>query len=113
MAMLAAQAPGIKGALFRTALDAKIKRLHATGDNTHAFWDRLVFKKVCITIAIKTSQKVRFILFEVQAVLGGKISVMTCGSAPISVDAMDFMKVAFSCDVIEGEFFLSFHINQT
>ena len=27
---------------------------------------------------------------------------MTCGSAPISSDVMDFLKVAFACDVIEG-----------
>lgn len=60
-----------------------MKRLHETGDNTHAFWDRLVFRKV-------------------QAVIGGNIKLMTCGSAPISADAMDFLKVAFSCEVVEG-----------
>jgi len=82
-AMLAGQAPGLKGFLFRSALEAKLKRLHETGDNTHAFWDKLVFRKI-------------------QAVIGGNAKLITCGSAPISVDAMDFLKVAFSCEVVEG-----------
>lgn len=45
-AMSTGQTPTIKGYLFRTALDAKIKNLHKTGEVTHAFWDKLVFKKV-------------------------------------------------------------------
>jgi len=82
-AMLAGQTPGLKGFLFRSAMDAKLKKLHETGDNTHMFWDRLVFRKI-------------------QALLGGNVELVSCGSAPISVDVMDFLKVAFSCDVIEG-----------
>ncbi|KAJ3551143.1 hypothetical protein NM688_g4894 [Phlebia brevispora] len=42
---LAAKMPGVKGALFRHALQVKLDRLHTTGVQTHAFWDRLVFKK--------------------------------------------------------------------
>jgi long-chain acyl-CoA synthetase len=45
-AMLAGSAPGIKGALFRMAVQAKMDKLRATGDNTHMLWDRLVFRKV-------------------------------------------------------------------
>ena len=45
-AMLAGQTPGLKGYLFTTAMDAKLKNLHETGDNTHMLWDRLVFRKV-------------------------------------------------------------------
>ena len=82
-AMLPAQDPGIKGFLFRSAVEAKLKRLHETGDNTHAFWDRLVFRKV-------------------QAVLGGNIKLLTSGSAPISPEAMDFLRIAFACEVVEG-----------
>ena len=44
--MAAAQLPGLKGALFRRAVEAKLTRLHTTGQTTHALWDRLVFKKV-------------------------------------------------------------------
>lgn len=45
-AMLAGQAPGLKGYLFRTAMDTKLRRLRETGSNKHALWDRLVFSKV-------------------------------------------------------------------
>ena len=44
--MAATQLPGVKGALFRRALDAKLQRLATTGSISHPLWDRLVFKKV-------------------------------------------------------------------
>jgi long-chain acyl-CoA synthetase len=47
MVMAAADAPGLKGALLRRAIQAKLERLEATGIDTHPLWDRLVFKKVC------------------------------------------------------------------
>jgi long-chain acyl-CoA synthetase len=45
-AQAAGNLPGLKGKIFNTAVEAKLERLHATGDHTHAFWDRIVFKKV-------------------------------------------------------------------
>ena len=42
----AAQLPGLKGALFKRALETKMQRLKTTGVTTHALWDRLVFSKV-------------------------------------------------------------------
>jgi long-chain acyl-CoA synthetase len=45
-AMLAGSMPGLKGALFRKATEVKLRRLHSTGDPTHVFWDKLVFRKV-------------------------------------------------------------------
>ena len=40
---------------------------------------------------------------QIQAVLGGNLAMIFSGSAPISADVMDFLKIAFGCDVIEGE----------
>jgi long-chain acyl-CoA synthetase len=36
-------------------------------------------------------------------VLGGNLALVFSGSAPISAEVMDFLKIAFCCDVIEGE----------
>ena len=41
-------------------------------------------------------------MFQVRAVLGGHVTKVTSGSAPISPDIMDFLKIAFCCEVIEG-----------
>lgn len=45
-AMAAGSAPGLKGTIFNMAVDAKLERLRTTGDHNHAFWDKVVFKKV-------------------------------------------------------------------
>ncbi|KAL4074617.1 hypothetical protein V8B97DRAFT_2022828 [Scleroderma yunnanense] len=82
-AMTAGNVPGVKGAIFRTALQTKLDRLHKTGVKTHALWDALVFRKI-------------------RAVLGGNISLLVTGSAPISGEVVDFFKIAFGCDVAEG-----------
>lgn len=82
-AMLAGDVPGFKGNIFRKAVQVKMDKFRATGDYTHIFWDRLVFRKV-------------------QAVLGGQLRLLTSGSAPIHADVLDFLKIAFSCDVLEG-----------
>jgi long-chain acyl-CoA synthetase len=81
--MLAGDVPGLKGALFRKAIQVKTERLRATGDNTHFFWDKLVFRKI-------------------QAVLGGKLLLVVSGSAPIHTEVLDFLKIALACDVCEG-----------
>ncbi|KAF9052692.1 hypothetical protein BJ165DRAFT_1442019 [Panaeolus papilionaceus] len=82
-AMVGGSVPGIKGTLFKKAVDTKLQRLRSTGEVTHAFWDRLVFRKI-------------------QAVLGGQLQLVTSGSAPIGPDVMDFLKIAFACEVVEG-----------
>lgn len=48
-AMAAGNVPGLKGALFKKALQTKLDRFHGTGAVTHAFWDKLVFRKVTIS----------------------------------------------------------------
>jgi len=82
-AMVSGNAPGIKGILFNKALQAKLERLHTTGQVTHALWDRLVFRKI-------------------QAVIGGQVQLVTSGSAPINPEVMDFLKIAFACEAVEG-----------
>ncbi|KAH7929786.1 long-chain-fatty-acid-CoA ligase [Leucogyrophana mollusca] len=82
-AMTAGNVPGLKGALFRTAVQTKLDQLHKTGVNTHALWDALVFRKV-------------------RAVLGGNLLLVSTGSAPISAEVIDFLKIAFFCEVTEG-----------
>jgi long-chain acyl-CoA synthetase len=44
--MIAGNVPGLKGAIFRRAVQTKLDNLHSTGAVTHPLWDRLVFKKV-------------------------------------------------------------------
>ncbi|KAF8742705.1 hypothetical protein AX14_002515 [Amanita brunnescens Koide BX004] len=82
-AMAGGNVPGYRGTIFRKAIAAKMEKLRRTGDPTHVFWDKLVFRKI-------------------QAVLGGQISFVTSGSAPISSEVLDFIKIAFACDIAEG-----------
>ncbi|KAJ3376743.1 Long chain acyl-CoA synthetase 7 peroxisomal [Entophlyctis sp. JEL0112] len=72
-----------KQALFNKAVNAKLENLKSTGELTHAIWDRLVFSKV-------------------RAVLGGRVRYIVSGSAPITSDALNFLRIAFSCPVVEG-----------
>jgi len=82
-AMVAGNVPGLKGAIFRRAVQTKLENLHATGVTTHPLWDRLVFRKI-------------------QTVLGGNVKLVICGSAAISAEVLDFLKIALACDIVEG-----------
>ncbi|KAF8636675.1 hypothetical protein AX17_003481 [Amanita inopinata Kibby_2008] len=84
-AMVGGNVPGLRGNIFRKAISVKLEKLHRTGDPTHALWDKLVFRKI-------------------QAVLGGQLMLVTSGSAPINGDVMDFLKIAFACEVDEGHY---------
>ena len=72
----------IKTFLFNRAFAAKQAALK-DGHLTHALWDRLVFNKI-------------------KAKLGGRVHLMITGSAPISGSVLDFLRVCFSCQVLEG-----------
>lgn len=79
----AAAAPGIRGALVRKALEVKKRNYETTSATTHKFWDALVFRKV-------------------QAILGGQVLIMTCGSAPVDPETLTLLRISMGCDVIEG-----------
>ncbi|PKI85129.1 hypothetical protein MVES_001031 [Malassezia vespertilionis] len=74
---------GLKAVLLRNAINAKIRNYEATGTITHAFWDRLVFRKV-------------------RAMLGGNIRVMITGSAPCRPDVLRLLRLALCCDIREA-----------
>ena len=77
------EAPGLKGYLLRSAVESKLKHYEETGSVTHAFWDRLVFRKV-------------------RAMLGGRISLVFTGSAPCRPYVLKLLRIALSVDVREG-----------
>jgi len=77
-----ASKPIIVRLLFNIACKSKLRRLNK-GKITHWLWDSLVFKSI-------------------REKLGGEIKVMLVGSAPLSADVMDFMRIAFSCEIFEG-----------
>lgn len=74
---------GLKASLLTTAINTKIKNYEETGTITHAFWDRLVFRKV-------------------RANLGGNVKVMMTGSAPCRKDVLRLIRIALVVDIREG-----------
>jgi long-chain acyl-CoA synthetase len=67
--------------LFKFAYDYKKKALARNEDTP--FWNNLVFNKL-------------------KAQMGGRIRVMLSGGAPLSQDTQQFLRVCFSCSVIQG-----------
>lgn len=49
-AMATSQAGGIKAALFNKAVETKLANFRKNGEVKHAFWDRIVFRKVCFAV---------------------------------------------------------------
>ncbi|CAO3700874.1 unnamed protein product [Rhizopus stolonifer] len=72
---------GVSAYLFNNAFQAKKKTLNKTVH--HWLWDRVVFAQI--------RQK-----------LGGRLRFILSGSAPVSPDVMDFMRICFSARVFEG-----------
>ncbi|KAJ2780828.1 medium-chain fatty acid-CoA ligase faa2 [Coemansia javaensis] len=76
-------APGLAGVIARRAVADKLANLRAGKGNTHALWDRVLFKKI-------------------RALLGGKLEFVLTGSAPISPEVLEFLRICFCCLVSEG-----------
>ena len=74
---------GMKKRLADWAISAKLSKLEKTGDPTHSIYDRLVFNKF-------------------KDAVGGNVRLMVTGSAPISKDVINFLKIAFCCPFYEG-----------
>lgn len=69
--------------LIKRGLNSKMYHLKNGTHYTHSIYDRLVFNKV-------------------KQVLGGNVRFMITGSAPISAEVMDFLKICFGCPFYEG-----------
>lgn len=74
---------GTKKNIAEKALATKLDNLRRTGSVTHALYDRIVFKKT-------------------REVMGGRLRFMITGSAPISPEVLDFLKVAICSPIVEG-----------
>lgn len=74
---------GVRAYLANRAISSKLYYLRKDGTLNYAFYDKVVCSKF-------------------KAVLGGKIRFMATGSAPISVDVLNFLKIAFCCPLVEG-----------
>ncbi|KAJ3066309.1 Long-chain-fatty-acid--CoA ligase 5 [Podochytrium sp. JEL0797] len=73
----------LKALLFKTAVEAKLANYKTTGILTHSIWDPLVFNKV-------------------RAALGGRVRFISSSSAPIHPSVLQFLSIAFGCQVREG-----------
>jgi len=77
------EATGVKKWLVNNAMAKKQANYARDGSLTACCYDKIVFKKV-------------------RALLGGNVRYMLTGSAPITRDVIEFLKVSFSCPIIEG-----------
>lgn len=77
------EATGCKRWLANKALNAKTEAYNTSGVVTHGCYDKLVFSKM-------------------SALLGGQVRCMLTGSAPIDKAVVDFLKICFSCPILEG-----------
>ncbi|TPX38595.1 hypothetical protein SeMB42_g06645 [Synchytrium endobioticum] len=75
--------PFIVRALFNMAYSAKRRELRAGRLSNKTIWDRLVFKRI-------------------QDRFGGNLRLMITGAAPISTNVMEFLRIVFGCQVLEG-----------
>jgi len=73
----------VKKLLFQTAYNAKKGNLVDHGSVDHRVWDKVVFAKI-------------------RAQLGGRVRLFVTGSAPIAVPVLQFLRICFSCNVVEG-----------
>lgn len=76
-------ATGIKRKLVDAAVETKLKNLREKCEYKHGLYDAVVFKKM-------------------RTVLGGRVRLMVTASAPISLEVLNFLKICFSCPILEA-----------
>ena len=76
-------ATGINRVLISKALSAKMGNYHNYQQVQSSIWDKLA-------------------LSGVRNTLGGRIRLMATGSAPITGEVLTFLRIVFSCPIIEG-----------
>jgi len=69
--------------LFNYAYNAKLSQLHTTGEELSPLWDKLVFSKLA-------------------ALIGGRVRIIISGSAPLSPNVQDFLRICFLSKVVQG-----------
>ncbi|CAI2360108.1 unnamed protein product [Moneuplotes crassus] len=74
---------GMKRKLANLAISSKLSKLEKSGDPTHMIYDKLVFN-------------------QFKDAIGGNVRMLLTGSAPISKDIINFLKIAFCCPFYEG-----------
>ena len=74
---------GFKRTITEWGIQKKLANLEATGKTSHGFYDALVFNKF-------------------RDIVGGRVRQMITGSAPISKEVLNFLKIAFCCQINEG-----------
>ena len=74
---------GIKKTLTEWGIAKKMTALNSSAKVQDSFYDALVFNKF-------------------REILGGRVRTMITGSAPISKEVMNFLKIAFCCQIKEG-----------
>ncbi len=79
-----AKKTGVAKKLIDRAISVKLENLRTKSLYTHSLYDKLVFDK------IRT------------AAFGGRMRIMITGSAPISKDVLEFLKISACCPIIEG-----------
>ena len=77
-------AGGVKAKLFAQGYAAKQQGLQRSNSLHHWFWDKLVFKKVAGRVGLD------------------RCRVMATGSAPIAPHVLEFLRVVFGAQVVEG-----------
>lgn len=77
------QLTGLKGKLLGAAVKSKMSNLKSKNEYKHGLYDGFIFK-------------------EMRKALGGRVKICVSGSAPIAADVADFLKICFSCPLLEG-----------